>query len=168
MTDNGTIVPRIRYVEKILNITREEDKDSCLLFLTSKNKHLALCQGTYDDKFIQMAIEHSDYCIFYHDSSNLEGIVTFGLVKLRSKKRGKILDIALVCAVKNEERFGQMIAFSLYHFALQKHCKFLYTSPRTPELRKTFIKYGFEPIHGKEGIDEVLEKEIEDTANCRI
>ena len=31
----------------------------------------------------------------------------------------------------------------------------------TPELRKTFIKYGFESIHGREGVDEVLEKEID-------
>ena len=28
-------------------------------------------------------------------------------------------------------------------------------------LRKTFIKYGFEPIWGKINVDEVLEKELE-------
>lgn len=39
--------------------------------------------------------------------------------------------------------------------------KSLYVSPRTPELRKSFIKYGFESIYGREGIDEVLEKEID-------
>ncbi len=99
---------------------------------------------------------------FFHTPSDPEDIVTFALVKIRNKKKGKILDILLVCAIPNHKRFGQMIAFSLYNFAQKKNCKFLYTSPRTPELRNTFIKYGFEPIHGIKGIDEVLEKEVED------
>ena len=163
ITNNG-IISGIKYVEKIMPISKEEDKDSCLRFLTNKDKHILLCQNTYNDKYINTVIEDSDYCLFFHTSNNPEDIVTFALVKMRSKKKGKILEILLVCAVPNKKNFGRMISFSLFNFAIKKNCKFLYTSPRTPELRKIFIKYGFEPIYGKEGIDEVLEKEIEDTS----
>lgn len=55
-----------------------------------------------------------------------------------------------------------MISYSIYNFAIKNKCKFLYVVPRTLELRKTFMKYGFEHIFGNEGIDEVLELEIED------
>ena len=54
-----------------------------------------------------------------------------------------------------------MIVESLNNFAVKYECPFIYVSPRTPELRKTFIKYGFESIYGIEGGDELLEKEIE-------
>jgi hypothetical protein len=161
---NDKIIPGIKYVQKIFQITKEEDKESCLRFLTNNHKNKLLCQQIYDDTFINTVIEDSEYCIFFHKQNDPENIVTFALVKLRSKKKGKILDISLVCAVPNKNNFGRMIAYSLFHFALKKNCKFLYTSPRTSELRKTFIKYGFEPIHGIEGINEVLEKEIEDNS----
>jgi hypothetical protein len=29
-------------------------------------------------------------------------------------------------------------------------------------IKNTFQKYGFEPVYDREGVDEVLEKEIED------
>jgi len=67
----------------------------------------------------------------------------------------------LACAIPNKNKFGKMIANSLYNFAVKYKYPFLYVSPRTPELRKTFIKYGFHPICGIEGINEVLEKEID-------
>ena len=54
-----------------------------------------------------------------------------------------------------------MIAHSLYNFAVKYKYPFLYVSPRTPELRETFINYEFESIHGREGVDEILEKEID-------
>ncbi len=71
-----------------------------------------------------------------------------------------MLDIHLVCAIPNTERYGQMIAYFLYLFALNKKCTRMYTSPRTPKLRDTFIKYGFEHFIGVREIDEVLIKRL--------
>jgi hypothetical protein len=62
-------------------------------------------------------------------------------VRLQSKKKGRLLNILLACAVPNKNKFGKMIANSLYNFAVKYKYPFLYVSPRTPELRRTFIKY---------------------------
>ena len=155
ITDNG-ITPSTRYIEKHIPIKTDEDKDACLRFLTISNTNL--CHGYYDDKYINSIIEYSDYLIFF---SNQDRIVGFALVKSMSKKKGKILNILLACAIPNKKKLGKMLANSLYNFAVKYKYPFLYVSPRTPELRKTFIKYGFESIHGIEGVDEVLEKEID-------
>jgi len=148
------INPSVKYIEKIIPIKTEEDKYSCLRFLT------ILCHSHYNEKYINSLLEYSDYLIYCSHQDNYKDIVAFALVKSKSKKKGKILDILLVCAIPNKHKFGRMISHSLYNFAVKHKYLFLYVSPRTPELRKTFIKYGFESIHGMEGVDEVLEKEI--------
>ena len=155
ITDNG-ITPSTRYIEKHIPIKTDEDKDACLRFLTISNTNL--CHGYYDDKYINSIIEYSDYLIFF---SNQDRIVGFALVKSMSKKKGKILNILLACAIPNKKKLGKMLANSLYNFAVKYKYPFLYVSPRTPELRETFIKHGFESIYGREGVDEVLEKEID-------
>ena len=160
ITDNG-IKPSIKYIEKIIPIKTEEDKDACLRFLTLNNKNLTLCHGYYDMKYINTIIEYSDFLVYFISPYQYKDIVAFALIKSKSKKKGKILDISLACAIPNKNKFGKMIAHSLYNFAVKYKYTFLYVSPRTPELRKTFIKYGFESICGIEGIDEVLEKEID-------
>ena len=160
ITDNG-IKSSLKYIEKIIPIKTEEDKDACLRFLTINHNILTLCQGFYDDKYINSIVEYSDCLIYFINQGTNKDIVAFALVKSRSKKRGKILDILLSCAVPNKNKFGKMIAHSLYNFAVKYKYPFLYVSPRTPALRTTFIKYGFESIHGIEGVDEVLEKEID-------
>ena len=160
ITDNG-IKPSIKYIEKIIQIKTEEDKDSCLRFLTINNNTLTLCHRYYNAKYINSIIEYSDYLLYFTSQENNNDMVAFALVKLKSKKKGKILDILLACAIPNKKKFGKMIAHSLYNFAVTYKYPFIYVSPRTPELRKTFIKYGFESIHGVEGVDEVFEKEID-------
>jgi hypothetical protein len=160
ITDNG-IKPSIKYIEKVIPIKTEEDKDACLRFLTLNDSSLTLCHKYYTTAFINNMIEYSDCLIYFVSEKSHTDIVAFALVKSRSKKKGKILDILLACAVPNKNKFGKMIAHSLYNFAIKYKYPFLYVSPRTPELRKTFIKYGFESIHGIEGVDEVLEKEID-------
>jgi hypothetical protein len=157
----NTIVSSQKYSEKILYIKTDDDKDQCLRFLTLTNNHKDLCHNLYDDKYINTVIESSDYLLFFHETTDPRTIVAFALVKLMSKKKGKIINILLVCAIPNKKRFGQMISHSLYNFAVQRECAYLYTSPRTPELRKTFMQYGFEPVYGREGVDEVLEKEVD-------
>lgn len=161
ITESG-ILPSIKYIEKILPIQREEDKDFCLRFLTLENNHLDLCHKYYTNEYIKTIIESSDFVLFFHKKDEIKTIVAFALVRMMKKKKGNILNILLVCATPNKNKFGQMIAHSLYNFAIRKKCKYLYTSPRTAALRATFIKYGFEPIFGREGVDEVLEKEIEE------
>lgn len=158
ITDNG-IKPSIKYIEKIIQIKTEEDKESCLRFLTLNNNITSLCHGFYNHEYINSIIEYSD-CLIYYISQD-KHVVAFSLVKSKSKKKGKILDILLVCTIPNKNKFGKMIAHSLYNFAVKYKYPFLYVSPRSSELRKTFIKYGFESIHGIEGVDEVLEKEID-------
>ena len=160
ITNNG-IKPSKKYVEKILHLRTDEDRDACLRFLTIVNTITTLCHGFYSPEYLNSIIEDSDYCIYFHEQNNNKEVVAFALVESKSKRRGKILSIQLACAITNKNKFGKMIAHSLYNFAVKHKYPFLYVSPRTPELRKTFIKYGFESIHGKEGIDEVLEKEID-------
>jgi len=159
ITENG-IKSSIKYVEKIIAIKTEEDRDACFRFLTMANNASELCHKFYNAEYINSIIEYSD-CLIYFSIPNKPEIVAFSLVRFKSKKKGKILDILLACAITNKDKFGKMIAHSLYNFAVKYKYAFLYVSPRTPELRKTFIKYGFESIHGIEGVDEVLEKEID-------
>lgn len=141
------------YIEKIMPIKTDEDKDASFRILTLSN---TLYEG-HGDKRINSIIEYSDFLIYF---SNQDSIVAFALVKSMSKKKGKVLNILLACSMPNK-KFGKMIADSLYNFAVKYKYPFLYVSPRTPELRKTFIKYGFESIYGREEVDEVLEKEID-------
>ena len=160
ITDKGN-KPSTKYIEKLIPIKTEEDKDACLRFLTINNNSVVLCHKYYTVEYINSIMEYSDYLIYFITQDNYKDIIAFALVKSKSKKKGKILDILLACAIPNKNRFGKMIAHSLYNFAVKYKYPFLYVSPRTPELRKTFIKYGFESIHGIEGLDEVLEKEID-------
>lgn len=150
-----------KYVEKIIAIKTEEDRDDCFRFLTMANNASELCHKFYNAAYINSIIEYSDCLIYFSNSNKPTEIVAFSLVRFKSKKKGRILDILLACAITNKDKFGKMIAHSLYNFAVKYKYPFLYVSPRTPELRKTFIKYGFESIHGIEGVDEVLEKEID-------
>ena len=143
-----------KYVEKIIPIKTEEDKDAYLKFIT------ILSHTYYTTEYINSMVEYSDCLIYFVSEDNNTEIVEFALVKSKSKKKGNILDILLACAIPNKNKFGKMIAHSLYNFAVRYKYPFIYVSPRTPELRKTFITYGFESIHGIEGEDEVLEKEI--------
>lgn len=129
--------------------------------LTFNNKHLKLCHDVYNVAYLNSVIEYSDWLLYFHNESDVESIVAFALIKFMNKKKGKIANILLLCAIPNDKKFGQMMVNAMYHFTIQRGCKFLYVSPRTPLLRKTFLKYGFEPIYGKENVDEVLEKEIE-------
>lgn len=158
ITENG-IKPTTKYIERIISIKTAEDKDACLRYLTINNNSLTLCHKYYNAGYINSVIESSDCLIYFSNHEN--NIVAFALVKFNSKKKGKILNILLACAIPNKNKFGRMLAYSLYNFAVKNKYPFLYVSPRTPELRKTFIKYGFESVHGIEGIDEVLEKEID-------
>jgi hypothetical protein len=160
ITNNG-IKPTTKYIERIIIIKTEQDKDACLRFLTINNNSLTLCHTYYNDKYINSVMEDSDCLIYFSSQENIKHIVAFAFVKFNSKKKGKILNILLACAIPNKNKFGSMLAYSLYNFAVKYNYRFLYVTPRTPELRKTFIKYGFESIHGKEGVDEVLEKEID-------
>ena len=160
ITDNG-IKPSTKYIEKIMPIKTEEDKDACLRFLTINNNMLTSCHTYYNVEYINSIMKYSDCLIYFISQENHKDIVAFALVKSKSKKKGKILDILLACTIPNKNKLGRMIAHSLYNLAVKYNYLFIYVSPRTPELRKTFIKYGFESIHGMEGVDEVLEKEID-------
>jgi hypothetical protein len=162
--NNGTVISGVKYIEKILSIKSDADKDSCIRLLTFENRHLKLCHNEYSDIHINTIIEDSNYFIFFHTPGNPEGIVGFAILRFKQKKKGKILDIALVCTIPNNKNLARMVAFSIHNFAIKMGCKFLYAVPRTSLLRKTFIKYGFESVWGKEGVDEVLEKEIEDNS----
>jgi hypothetical protein len=159
ITNNG-VTPAEKYIFKKGVLISEEDKDSCLRLLTFGDKHLALCHSHYNTAYINSVIEDCDWLLYFHNESNPEEIVAFSLVKFGRKRKGKILDIRLLCAVLNNKKLGRMMANAVYNFAIQRGCAFMYTSPRTPLLRETFIKYGFEPICGKMNVDEVLENEI--------
>ncbi len=153
---NTNILDREKYKQMIRPLNTEDDKADCFKHLTFSNKHLLLCHNTYTSEHINTIIEESNYIIL-HYVDTIENIVGFALVKILKKN---VLDILLVCAIHNEERLGSMVAYSVYSFALSKKCKKIYTAPRTPELRKTFMKYGFEHLRGVPDIDEVLVKQL--------
>jgi len=160
ITNNGT--KRVeKYSFKKGVLVTDEDRDACLRLLILDEKHEELCHNYYSAKYFNSVIEDSDWLLYFHEESKINAIVAFALVKLRRKKKGRILDIRLLCAVQNHRKFGQMMANAVYNFAIERGCLFIYTSPRTEMLRKTFIKYGFEPIYGKINVDEVLEKELD-------
>lgn len=145
------------YVLKILPVSRKDNKNSCHRLLTLGDKHLYLCHHVYDEKYINSVIESSNYLLYYHTKQNIEDIICFALVEINKK----VYDIHLLCAIPNNQEFGRMIAYSVYEFAINKKCSKIYTAPRTDELRKTFIKYGFEHLRGIKDYDEVLVKKIE-------
>jgi hypothetical protein len=147
------------YIEQIVPFKTEEDKDACLRFLRNNN-NLTLSNKCSNTEYINQLQDYSDYLIYFVSKQNNKDIVAFAFLKSKSKKKGKILDILLTCVIPNNN-FATLIAHSVYNFAVKNQYQFLYVSPRTPELRKTFIKYGFESIHGIEGRDELLEKTIE-------
>jgi hypothetical protein len=145
------------YVLKILPVSREDNKNSCHRLLTFGNKHLSLCHNTYSEKHINSIIESSNYLLYYHTKQSTEDIICFALIEINKK----VCDIHLLCSIQNNQEFGKMIAYSVYEFAINKKCSKIYTAPRTDELRKTFIKYGFEHLRGIKDYDEVLVKKIE-------
>ncbi len=146
-------------MEKIIQIKTDREKDDCLRVLTRNNNNLTQCHKYYDIEYINRTVEYSDFIIYFINKENHKDIVAFALVKSQSKMKGKILNVLLVCAIPNMNTF---VAHSLYNYALTYKYPFIYVSPRTPDLRETFIKYGFESICGREEIDEVLEKELEE------
>jgi hypothetical protein len=153
---NTNTLDREKYKQVICPLKTEDDKADCLRHLTLSDKHVLLCRNTYSSEHINKIIEESDYVIL-HYAETIENIVGFALLKIL---KNNVLDILLVCTIQNEERLGNMIAYSVYSFAISKKCKKIYTAPRTAELRKTFIKYGFEHLWGVQDIDEVLYKKI--------
>ncbi len=150
---NTNLYDREAYKENYLSLQHPEDKEGCLRLLTS-SKNTTLCQGIYDEQFINTAIEQSDCILLRQTMDDPETIVAFALIQLKRKA----LDILLVCTVPNTERFGVMIAYDTYKFAVKKRCRKIYTSPRTDALRTTFLKYGFQHHVGIVGINEVLMK----------
>lgn len=132
---------------------RKGSRNECLKLLTLHNKHLDICRGHYNDTYLNTVIENSSHFLFYH---KVEAINAFALVQVKRD----VLDIFLLCAVPSDRQYGSMMAYAVHNFAVRKKCTKLYTSPRTPELRYTFMKYGFEHLRGIVDIDEVLVKHI--------
>lgn len=148
---------RHHYTLAILSLRNEEDKNACLQLIVQK-QNATLCQGIYDESYLKSAIEYSDYAILRRRKSMHEHIVAFALVQNLSSR--KALDILLACTIPNKERYGNMIAYDAYSFAVSKKYKKIYTAPRTSDLRKTFMKYGFEHHSGIPDINEVLIKTV--------
>jgi hypothetical protein len=141
---------------KTIPLRNDDDRHACLKLLTLNDKHLDLCHGYYTDTYINTVIENSSHFLFYHTSESMSAIVAFALVQVKRT----ILDIFLLCAVPSDNHYGNMMAYSVYNFAIHKQCTKLYVSPRTATLRRTFMKYGFEHLRGIVDIDEVLVKYI--------
>lgn len=141
---------------KTIPLRNDDDRHACLKLLTLDGKHLELCHGHYTDTYINTVIENSSHFLFHHTSDAMTAIVAFALVQVKRN----VLDIFLLCAIPSDKHYGNMMAYSVYNFAVQKRCTKLYVSPRTAMLRRTFIKYGFEHLRGIVDIDEVLVKHI--------
>ena len=154
LTNNG-VKQSDTYLLKKLPLIDDEDRESCLRFLT-QNKPLLLFHNYYSAEYINTVVEESNCFLYFHKES---AIVSFAVLKKMRKKKGNILNILLMCALPNK-KFVQMLANAVYTFAKEHGCRFLYTSPRTKLLRETFMRYGFESIYGRENTNEVFEKEL--------
>jgi hypothetical protein len=141
---------RDKYTKSIILLKSEEDRYRCLQLLTSKN-NTGLCHGIYGDQDIKRFMDMSEYILLRRESGT-SNVVAFAFM---NRVRSKSLDIVLVCTIPNKQRFGNMIAFDIHEYGVRNRYTRIITEPRTPELRHTFIKYGFEPLHG-----EILEKDI--------
>jgi hypothetical protein len=135
-----------------------DDTSACVRLLTHRNNY-ANC----DEERIRRGLEYSDIVLYLHTTSSTDEVVAFALIKYRSKRKGKILDIRLLCATESptEEQFGQRMIHAVCMYAAANDYRFLYVSPQTPTLRITYIQYGFESIYGIEAVNELLEKEFE-------
>jgi hypothetical protein len=153
---NTNLYDREGFQEKVVPIRTEEDRYACLKLLVGKHRHMTLCQSRYSEEHIKTIIEDSTALLYYHPVGAIEEIVCFALVAHRKPK----LEIRLTCAVPNTQRFGNMIAYLIFSYAIQKRCKKMTCVPRTPQLRDTFLRHGFVHYHGTKGIDEVLEKQV--------
>ena len=127
---NTNLYSRDAYKLVITPLRSDDDRDACYRLLRS-TKNQTLCQGVYSDLFINEAIEQSDYILLRRMADNAEVIVAFALVQILKSKK---LDILLVCTIPNKERFGNMIAYDVYSFTIQKACRKIYTEPRTSDL----------------------------------
>ena len=154
---NTDRINRDDYIFRVIPITKEQNKNSCFRLLTITNRCILLCHNEYDEKYINSVIESSNYFLYYTSKQNINEIVCFALVKITNKH---VCDILLLCTIPNELQYGNMIAYSVHGFAINKKCIKIYTAPRTESLRKTFIKYGFEHLRGVKNYDEVLMKRI--------
>ena len=150
---NTNYYDRSKYVRKIIPLITDEDRHACERMLT---KNTELCHGIYESPYLQKVLESSDYILFYHTVGNIEHIVAFACVEVKSR----MIDILLLCTIPNKEQYGRMIAHAVFNFALMKGVKKMYVAPRTPELRKTFLKYGFVHHVGIIDYDEVLVNHI--------
>jgi hypothetical protein len=153
---NTNLYDREGFEEKVVPIRTEEDRYACLKLLVGKNRHMTLCQRLYSEEHIRTIVEDSTALLYYHPVGALEDMVCFALVAHRKPK----LEIRLVCSVPNTQRFGNMIGYLIFSYAIQKKCKKLTCSPRTSELRATFLRHGFVNSYGTEGKNEVLEKQV--------
>jgi hypothetical protein len=156
---NTNLYNRGNYTQLVIPLKTDDDKNSCYQLLRNKQNE-TLCQGIYDDKYINAAIEQSDYILIRHKNGDIANVVAFALVQIQRKSKTNKMDILLTCTIPNKERYGVMIAYDIYGFALKKVCKKIYTSPRTSDLRTTFIKYGFRHHVGIENYSEVLVTDV--------
>ena len=130
-------------------VDNEEDHYKCLQMLTN------ICQP-YDDIYLRAFIEDSTHLLFYRKKGTKD-IVGFNLLKLKKKHK---MDIVLTCATVNTKKYGIMLAFGAYRFAIKHKVHTIMVSPRTPELRQTFIRHGYVHLFGTQEINEVLEKHV--------
>ena len=154
---NTNVLNRDDYKLVVRPLISEDNKDACFRYLTLSNKHLLVCQNVYDDKYINTVIESSHYFLYYHRKVDVNDIVCFALIEIKKS----ICDILLLCAMPSEFRFGSMIAYAVFQHAVYRKCKKFYVAPRTPGLRSTFLKYGFEHLRGVKDYDEVLVKYVD-------
>jgi len=136
------------YTEKIVSINSGEDRDACLQFLTAATGGSAL--------HVNSIIDYSSYLMYFTRDGD---VVAAASMRLKKKTRGYILDILLACSIS---ALDKRMVECLCKFAVQCGYSFIYVSPLTPGLRAAFIEKEFENIHGIEGMDEVLEKDLEE------
>jgi hypothetical protein len=161
---NTNIYNREKYTKIIIGLQNDEDRYNCILRLTMDDRHLNLCRSVYDETYLRAAVNNSDYIIIHRHKDDIKNIVGFALLRHTKHK----MEILLLCTIPNTENYGNMVAYSVYNFAVSKKCKGIYVAPRTPELRKTFIKHGFKHYLGLENINEMLEKTIIVTKYTKI
>jgi hypothetical protein len=136
------------HIEKIVSNDSVEGRDACLEFLTAATGGSAV--------HINSIIDCSSYLMYF---TSEQGVVAAAIMRLKKKTRGYILDILLAYSIS---ALDKRLVECLCKFAVTYGFSFIYVSPLTPGLRAACIEHEFENIHGIEGMDEVLEKDLEE------
>jgi len=152
------------YNELLINLDTTQTKDNCLQLLIKDNNHLDLCHNYFNTQSVELLIKNSECAIFHISKSHPENILAFALLK---HTKPHLMEIVLLCAVKNKGQDETTMIQSVLQYAIKNHCNAVYAMPKAPSLRNSYINFGFRHYLGAKGFNEILKKKMHTNKTVR-